>query len=118
MGGSERDVLEGFDDAVPTEFDGGASFLEGFGMWIVEAPAGCPPVRAYILNDDGVIARIEDVDDGSLAWFGHWIGGTNTGSAITLDDVLGAIIRHFMKATGRMPWRLLAWPSELVEAGR
>lgn len=118
MGGSERDVLEGFDDAVPPEFDGGVSFLEGFGMRIAEAPDGGPPVRAYILNDDGVIARIEDADDGSLAWFGHWIGGTNAGNAVTLDDVLGAITRHFTRATERMPRRLLAWPSELVEAGR
>ncbi|MDH4992227.1 hypothetical protein QEZ48_15525 [Aquamicrobium lusatiense] len=87
-------------------------------MRIAEAPDDGPRVRAYILNDNGVIARIEDADDGSLAWFGHWMGGTNAGSAAMLDDVLDAIVLHFTKATARTPWRLLAWPSATIEAGR
>lgn len=118
MGGSGRDAFDDMDDAVPSEFDGGASFLQGFGLRMIEASDAVPRIRAFILNNDGVIARIEQAEDGSLSWFGHWRGGTNAGTADTSDDVLQAVVHHFTRMIGRTPWRLLAWPPATVGAAR
>lgn len=116
MGGSGRNAIDGTHDAAPPEFDGGASFLDRFGLRMIEARDDALRVRTFILNDDGVVARIEQAEDGSLSWFGHWRGGTNTGTADTSDDVLQAVAHHFTRTVGRTPWRLLARPSAMVEA--
>ena len=118
MGGSGRNAIDGTHDAAPPEFNGVASFLQGFGLRMIEAADDTLAVRSFILNDDGVIARIEQTEYGSLAWFGHWRGGTNAGNADALDDVLQAVVRHFTRTVGRTPWRLLAWPSAMVETTR
>lgn len=118
MGGSGRDAFDDMDDAVPPEADGGVSLLESFGLRMVEASDDIPRICVFILNDDGVVARIEHADDGSLAWFGHWRGGTNVGTADTWVDVILAVVDHFTRTVGRTPWRLLAQPSVTVGAVR
>lgn len=118
MGGSGRDAFDDMDDTVPPELDGGVSLLEDFDLRMIEASEDISRICVFILNDDGVVARIEHADDGSLAWFGHWRGGTNAGTADTWVDVLLAVVDHFTRMIGRTPWRLLARPSAMVEATR
>ena len=117
MGGSDRNALDDMNGAAP-EFSGAASVLERHGLRMIECPDDAPRVRAFILNDDGVVARIEHAEDGSLAWFGHWRGGTNAGTAETSDDVLQAVLRHFTRTAERTPWRVLAQPSATLGAVR
>jgi len=117
MSGSGGNTFDHNDDAAP-DFSGVPSLLEQFGLRMVEVPDKALRVRHFILSDDGVIARIEQADDGSLAWFGHWRGGTNAGTAETSNAVVQAVVRHFRRMNERTPWRSLAWPSAMVEAVR
>ena len=116
MGGSDRSAFDNSDGLLAPDTDGGVSHLARAGLRIVEASEDAPRVRAFILNEDGVIARVVQAEDGSLGWFGHWRGGTNAGTAKTSDDVLQSVVRHYARTAGRTPWRLLVWPSETISA--
>jgi len=116
MGGSDRSAFDKSDVRLPPDTDGGVSHLARAGLRIVEVSEDAPRVRAFILNEDGVVARIEQAEDGSLAWFGHWRGGTNAGTDETSDDVLQSVVRHYARTVERTPWRLLVWPSETISA--
>ncbi|MBK1623112.1 hypothetical protein CKO32_05985 [Afifella marina DSM 2698] len=78
------------------------------------AAVGSQNLLSYILNDRGVIARIETCQVGGLRWLGHWIAGTNAGCGTTEEELLRDIARQFDRATRRTPWRSLAWPAEMI----
>lgn len=90
------------------------ALAEGLGLRIAPATVGPKNLLSHILNDRGVIARIETRPDGSLRWLGHWIGGSNAGCGTTQEELLPNIARQFDRATRRTPWRSLIWPAEMI----
>lgn len=90
------------------------ALAEGLGLRIAPATVGPKNLLSYILNDRGVIARIETRPDAGLRWLGHWIGGTNAGCGTTQEELLHDIAHQLDRATRPTPWRSLAWPAETI----